>query len=170
MGDFGNQYYINQNHFNIQSFEYEGVQKIIRVVPLEYSNFFLSMQNNKIGTPGYIYVDLVTGENKLITDYPIVYCESAKLYSDLLRHIRLNNIYDLFDSYYFEIDDNYHPYWIVPCYEKKVGVFGGKVPSKVLTIEADTGTINSYNIDNAPLWIDHVVDLKIVENLSLIHI
>lgn len=166
LGDFGNQYYINQNHFNIQSFEYEGVQKIIRVVPLEYSNFFLSMQNNKIGTPGYIYVDLVTGENKLITDYPIVYCESAKLYSDLLRHIRLNNIYDLFDSYYFEIDDNYHPYWIVPCYEKKVGVFGGKVPSKVLTIEADTGTINSYNIDNAPLWIDHVVDLKIVENLA----
>ena len=29
-----------------------------------------------------------------------------------------------------------------------------------------TGTINSYNIDNAPLWIDHVVDLKIVENLA----
>ena len=27
LGDFGNQYYINQNHFNIQSFEYEGVQK-----------------------------------------------------------------------------------------------------------------------------------------------
>lgn len=166
LGEYGNQYHIEKNYFSIQCVETAGERRLIRTAPLEYSNTIVSLQNNKKGTPGFVVVDLSTGEVELKTDKRLVYMPSSKLSTDLLRHVRLNNMNLLFDNYYFEIDDDYNPYWIIPCYKKTIGMFGGKKPSSVLTVNANTGDIKKYSIEKAPSWIDNVVDRSIVENLA----
>lgn len=165
LGDYGNQYFINQDHFSIQCIKENGVDRLVRVTPLEYSNMFVSLQKNKTGTPGYILVDTVTGEVELRLGKRIVYCESAKLDTDIKRHFRTNNFGEFYDNYFFEIDDEFNPYWVFPCYSYKVGLSGGKVPSKVITIDATSGKIERYSINDAPSWIDNVVDRSIVKTL-----
>lgn len=167
VGEYGNQYFINKNHLAIQSMTVNGERKLVRAAPLEYSNVIVSLQNNSKGTPGYVLVDAKTSEVTLHTDRRIVYAETAKLNTDLLRHIRLNNLGVFFDNYYFEIDNEYNPYWIVPCYRKKIGLFGGKDPSKVLVIDATTGKISDYSLAEAPEWVDNVVDREVVEKQAI---
>lgn len=165
LGDYGNQYFINQNHFSIQCINENGVNRLVRVTPLEYSNMFVSLQRNKTGTPGYILVDTVTGEVELKLGKRIVYCESAKLDTDIIRHFRTNNIGEFYDNYFFEIDDDFNPYWVFPCYTYRVGLSGGKFPNKVITIDANTGRIDRYALKDAPAWIDNVVDRSVVKSL-----
>ena len=167
LGEYGNQYHINYNYLSIQGISVDGEQKIIRTAPLEYSNFVVSMQNNNKGTPGFVVVDVMSGETKLYDEKKLVYMPSSKFSKNLLRHIQTANLTMLFDNYYFEIDDDFNPYWIVPYYNKTIGLFGGKVPSGVLTVDACTGEMNKYSIKEAPEWIDNVVDKEIVKNSAL---
>lgn len=166
LSNYGNQYHINEKYMSLQNIKVDGKDKLIRVAPLEYSNVFVSLQENDIGTPGYVLVDVTTSEATLHTDNKLVYMPTAKFSKDLLRHIRLNNISMFFDNYYFEIDDDYNPYWVVPYYSKTIGLFGGKKPKGVMTISAVTGKMYKYEISSAPAWIDNVVDRDICENLA----
>jgi len=166
LSNYGNQYHINEKYMSLQNIKIDGKDKLIRVAPLEYSNVFVSLQENDIGTPGYVLVDVTTSEATLHTDNKLVYMPTAKFSKDLLRHIRLNNISMFFDNYYFEIDDDYNPYWVIPYYSKTIGLFGGKKPKGVMTVNAVTGKINKYDIPSAPTWIDNVVDRDICEQLA----
>src|SRR5690606_33270662 len=64
--------------------------------------------------------------------------------------------------YNFEIDDNGEPYWIVTKYQKEVG-FGGNNAIGVLTVNAQTGEIKEYGINDTPLWVDRIQPISFIE-------
>ena len=79
--------------------------EIIRVTPLEYNGLFKYISNYKDGVKGYITVDSVTGESKLVKlKKGMKYMPSAILQEDLYRYLRFNYPLDIFDKENFEID------------------------------------------------------------------
>ena len=68
-----------------------------------------------------------------------------------------------------EIDDNGRPYWVVTLYDHKVG-FSGSDAVGVAILDAQTGDLNVYDIENTPKWVDRIQPESLVINLSLIHI
>ena len=54
-----------------------------------------------------------------------------------------------------EINDQGRPYWVVSLYEHKVG-FSGSDAVGVAVLDAQTGELNVYDIENAPKWIDRI--------------
>lgn len=69
------------------------------------------------------------------------------------------NAYDWF----FEVDDANNPYWVAPLTKKEAGVLGMDV-AKVAVIDAVTGQIDIYNVDQAPAWVDNVYPAELVES------
>lgn len=120
LGNYGDQYQITENYFSIQSVTRNGESSLVRVVPLEYRNIFISLGNMNKGAPGYIEVNCVTQEAKFVpVEGGIKHIDSAMFSKDLNRYLRFNNINALYSSKYFEIDDDGNPYWVVPCHKIK---------------------------------------------------
>jgi hypothetical protein len=63
----------------------------------------------------------------------------------------------------FEIDDAGNPYWVVTKYDKKIG-FSGDDATGILVVNAESGAIQEYGIDRAPLWVDRIQPIEFVEN------
>lgn len=106
LGNYGDQYQISEKNFSIQSVTRNGESTLVRVVPLEYRNIFISLGNMNKGAPGYIEVNCVTQEAKFVpVEGGIKYLSSAMFSKDLNRYLRFNNINALYSSKYFEIDD-----------------------------------------------------------------
>ncbi len=154
--------------FNIQKVN----GKLYWVAPLLHSGFF-KWRNNKQGTPGYVMVS-ATNERDVrlvqeVNGKPIrIKYQKAAFFSDYLpRHIYFNGYMKKgFTDYTFEVDDSGKPYWVVTLYEKKVG-FSGNDAVGVLVVDAQTGSITEYGIQDAPEWIDRIQPENfIVEQLN----
>lgn len=75
---------------------------------------------------------------------------------DLERHLRTNGyLTSGITDFSFEIRDDGRPFWIVTRFEKRVG-FGGADASGVLVVDAQTGDISEYAIEDAPAWVDRI--------------
>lgn len=137
------------------------------VAPLLHSGFFKWMKNAE-GTEGYVMVSATNERDvKLIQningkDLKLKYQPGAYFGSDIERHMYLNGFATtgLFD-YNFEIDDNGTPYWIVTMYNKEVG-FAGNDAFGIVVVNAQTGQMEEYGIDNAPKWVDRIQPLEFV--------
>lgn len=165
LSDYGDQYQILSENFSIQSVLRDGEYTLVRVTPLEYANLFVSLGDIDKGTPGYIEVNCLTQEAIFRpVEKGIKYLDSGKFSKDLNRYIRFNYPTALTDEKYFEIDNEGNPYWIIPCHENKIGVFGGENPTSVIVLNASTGDIHNYKIGDEPDWIDHTVSLNIMMN------
>ncbi|MBR6958360.1 MAG: hypothetical protein IKH73_07945, partial [Erysipelotrichaceae bacterium] len=128
---------------------------LVRVTPAEYNGFFTSL--NGEGTPGYIIVNVVTGESSfVIVDGGMKYVPSAVFGKDLLRHVRFAYPFEILSSERFEIDETGHPYWIYTTYEAHGFVGHAKVPNGVITCDAVNGNVEKYSTENAPDWIDQI--------------
>lgn len=55
----------------------------------------------------------------------------------------------------FEIRDDGRPFWVVTQFTKRVG-FGGADATGVVVVDAQTGNIQAYSINDAPSWVDRV--------------
>lgn len=164
LGDYGAQYQINYENFTIISVHRNGVDELVRIAPLEYSNWMVSLNRKNQGTIGYIEVNVVTKEAKLIeVEGGLKYMPSAKLDKDLTRHIRFNYLTKMFGERYFEIDDEGNPYWVVPTYKNKVSVFSGPDNVGVIIVNPVTGDSQYYNRGDEPEWVDRVVVDSLVE-------
>lgn len=114
------------------------------------------------GTTGYIMVSAVNPQDVRFVQelngepLKIVYQPDAYLHQDLARHVYLNGHMSIgLTDFTFEIDDSGMPYWVVTLYDNKVG-FSGKDAVGVATVNATTGEIQSYGIEDAPSWIDRI--------------
>ena len=166
LDEYGAQYSIDIDNFTIISVERNGETELLRVTPLEYENVFVSMSRMNEGTIGYIEVNVVTQEAKLVKfdeNNGLKYMPSGIFKYDLDRHIRSKYPTVLYNHKYFEIDNDGNPYWVVPTIKKEIGVFDGATPSGVLLVNPITGEINKYNLGEQPSWVQRCVDEKVME-------
>ena len=136
--------------------------EIIRVTPLEYNGLFKYISNYKDGVKGYITVNSVNGEAKLVKlDEGMKYLPSAYLMKDLNRHLRFNYPTKIFGQQSFEIDNDGNPYWITPTI-KYVGVELREDVDGVIITNAITGENTYYDVSDVPSWIDHVYNASLI--------
>lgn len=164
LGDYGAQYTIDFDNFTLISVTRNGKSELLRIAPLEYSNIFVALSRMNEGTIGYIEVNVVTKETKLVeVDGGLVYMPTGLFGKDLDRHIRFNEPCEMYDEYNFEIDDEGNPYWIIPTYKKEIGVINGPTPDQVMMINPVTGEINKYDLGDEPAWVDRTVNESVVD-------
>lgn len=168
LDEYGSQYSIDYDNFTLISVNRNGKTELIRVTPLEYATPFVALSRRESGTIGYIEVNVITQEAKLVT-YPdgegLKYMPSAIFGKDLDRHIRTNYPTVLYQNKYFEIDNDGNPYWVIPTIKKEIGLFNGPTPSGVLVVDPISGDMNLYDLEDTskPDWLQRAVDETVVE-------
>ncbi len=135
--------------------EYQG--KFYRISPLEYGGFWKYNNSKSTGIPGYVLVDIYTGEAELIEfaeGKNIKYAPSAYWGKDLIRHVRGKYPCDVFGDYHFEIDDEGTPYYIVAVKKPNAGLFSACTVDSVIVVNAVSGECEKYKLDEVPEWVD----------------
>ena len=143
--------------FHIQSIDGE----LYWVAPLVHRDL-IKWVTNMSGTNGYVMVSATDPQDiRLVQDVDgkpikIVYQPDAYLHQDLKRHMYLNGYVNVgMTDFTLEIDDKGKPYWVVTLYENAIG-YEGKNAKGIATVDAQTGAVKSYDINNAPKWIDRI--------------
>ena len=135
---------------------------IVRVTPLEYNGFIKYLTNRKNGVAGYITVNSVTGEAKLVKlTKGMKYVSSAHFFENLSRKLRFSYPTAIFGEINFEIDNEGNPYYIVPTI-KYIGVGLKKEIKDVIILNAVTGESKRYDIKDVPTWVDHVYSADLI--------
>ena len=155
---------IQLGEFSIQKVNNE----LYWIAPLLHSGFFKWL-NNQEGTPGYVMVSATNERDvKLVQTIDgkplkIKYQPSAYFQSDIHRHVYFNGYcaQGLAD-FTFEIDEKGNPFWVITTYDKKVG-FSGEDTNGILVVDAQTGDIQSYSIENSPDWVDRIQPTEFIE-------
>ncbi len=135
---------------------------VVRVTPLEYDGFIKYLSNHKSGIKGYISVDSVSGESKLVKlDDGMRYMPSAILGEDLYRKLRFSYPTKIFGSESFEVDEDGNPYWVVPTY-KYTGVGLKRDVDGVVILNPINGSSEYYDVDSIPVWVDNVYKADVI--------
>lgn len=136
--------------------------KLYYVAPLEHRGIFQWISNHSKGSKGYVMVsatnpqDVHLVQNIQGRDVYLKYQTKGFVMDYLPRYLYFHGIIDVgMTDFSFEIDDELNPYWVVTLYKNKVG-YGGPDAVGVVTVNAETGDIARYSLDNAPAWIDRV--------------
>lgn len=138
--------------------------KVYYVAPLLHGGFFKYLNNSETGTPGYVIVDAINPKNsKLVTKLDdgteirnVYQYEEAYFSKNLERHLRRNGYRTVgLADFSYELDDSFHPYWVVTKYNKTIG-FTGNNATGVVIVDPKTGEIKDYDIKNLPEWVDRV--------------
>ncbi|PRR83848.1 cell shape-determining protein [Clostridium vincentii] len=148
------------------------------VAPLEHSSIIKWLTNRK-GTSGYIKVS-ATNQNdvQLITELNgvalnIKYLDSSYFFSDLRRASYLRDMKAGHTDFTFELDDDGNPYWVITRYDTAVGISERKATG-ALVMNAQTGTSETYDISDLPVWVDRIQPTNFIVNYldkwgSLVH-
>lgn len=149
----GSQYYVSDQYTMISVKD-----KIYRVSPLEYRDFFKWFQNKDSGIPGYIKVNVNDPSDVELVELEdgMKYAPSAYFQQNLERHVRFAFPFDLTTDYSFELDDEGHPYWVVTTYVPEIGFYGGNDANGVIVVDPITGDMQKYGMDDVPEWVDRV--------------
>ena len=130
------------------------------ISPLKYVNPF-----NFSGIPGYTLINTYTGEEKFVElEEPIYYSPNAYLNQELFRHLRFKYPFETFGTENFEIDDQGHPYYIVPILKTRSLLYGGEYIKKILVVDAVTGEVKEYALNQIPEWIDNIYSVERIMN------
>ena len=135
--------------------------KLYYVAPLEHRGFFQWFSNMQ-GSRGYVMVSATNPQDvRLIEkingqDLYLKYQNNAFLFDYLPRFLYFHGYINVGQTdYSFEIDDDFNPYWVVTLYKNKVG-YGGSDAVGAVLINAQTGEIKKYAIDELPAWVDRI--------------
>ncbi|MCI8568211.1 MAG: hypothetical protein HFG48_02705 [Bacilli bacterium] len=135
---------------------------IVRVTPLEYDGLIKYFTNHKDGVKGYITVNSVSGESKLVKlDKGMKYMPSAYFNENLERHLRFSYPTLIFGESQFELDNEGHPYWITPIM-KYTGIGLKRDVSGIIMTDPITGKSKKYKTSEIPAWIDHVYSADLI--------
>ena len=130
-----------------------------KVSALEYAGFFNYMKNKKSGIPGYVLVSPVDMSAEYVTlNENMKYVPSAYFSHNLMRTIRFAYPTKMIYNAHFEIDEEGIPYYVASVYDNKIGIFGGRDVSGVVTVNPVDGSTSYYKISEIPDWIDLVYD------------
>lgn len=137
----------------------------IRVSPLGYVNFFRWFTNRSEGIPHYVSVDMITGAAELEDlEENLRYSHSGWFNDDINRHIFLQHPTTLFENPVFELDEEGRPHYVAPIVERQFSFLGPKDVVGVFVVDAATGEINRYDLENVPNWVDRVYPANMVMN------
>ena len=135
---------------------------IVRVTPLEYSGVIKYFTNRSKGVRGYITVNSVNGDTKLVKlDKGMRYMPSAMFNENLSRKLRFSYPMEIFGEASFELDNDGKPYWIVPTI-KYVGVGMREEIDGVIILDPTSGESTKYDIGNIPSWVDHAYSASLI--------
>ncbi|SCI11341.1 MULTISPECIES: hypothetical protein [unclassified Romboutsia] len=125
---------------------------------------------NLDGTNGYVMVSASNPQDvRLVQEIDgkpikIVYQPQAYFLQDLHRHMYINGIVNSgMTEFSLEINDEGRPYWVTSLYEHKIG-FSGSDATGVAVVDAQTGEVKKYSIEDAPEWIDRIQPEQFVVN------
>ncbi len=149
----GSQYNINADYTLVTAMD-----KLYRVSPLEYQDLYKWFQNRSTGIPGYVRVNVNDlNDVKLIElTQGIRYAPSAFFQEDLMRHVRFAYRTEILSDFSFEIDESGHPYYVISVIEPQIGFFSGWDAVGVIVVDAVSGDMIKYGLDDVPAWIDRV--------------
>lgn len=135
--------------------------KLYYVGALEHRGFFQWLYNMR-GSRGYIMVSATTPQDvRLVQDINgrevrIKYQNNAFIFDYLPRYLYAHGIVNVgMMDFSFEVDDDLNPYWVVTLYRNKVG-FSGADAVGVVLVNAETGQISRYGINDVPAWVDRI--------------
>lgn len=147
----------------------------VKVTTLAYGDVFKWLKNTSEGLPGYVIVNMVTQKSELVLlpegEY-IRYATTEHFSKYLMRHVRFSYPTYIFDTPRFEIDENGDPYWLCPVLDKTIGLFGGTDVKGVVIVDAVTGEMTEYTVDEVKnstelQWIDGIYsDALLVEQFN----
>ncbi len=142
----------------------------VRVSPLKYGSFFKWVTNHSKGIPAYIRIDMTTQNVELVNlEQGIKYSESERFGRNIYRYLRFHYPTYAFDKINFEIGDDGTPYWICPVKEYTIGLFGGQTIGRAVVVNAVTGELTDYAIEDVPVWIDKVFSAELLIDLYDYH-
>lgn len=136
----------------------------VKLTTLAYGDIFKWLKNTSTGLPGYVVVNMVTQKAELVTlpegEY-IRYSPNEHFGKYLMRHVRFAYPTYIFDLPRFEIDEEGRPYWLCPVLDKTIGLFGGTDVKGIVMVDAITGDMTEYSVDEAKnsselQWIDGI--------------
>jgi hypothetical protein len=122
------------------------------------------------GSSGYVKVSASNPQDVQLVqkvgnrDIKIVYQPEAYLHQDLQRHLYIHGIMNVgMSDFTLEIDDDGMPYWVVSLYKNKIG-FGGSNAVGTAIVDAETGEIKRYSVEDTPKWVDRIQPSEFVTN------
>ena len=137
-------------------------EDIIRVTPLDYSDWIKYFTNKNNGIPGYITVNSVTGEAKLNKlDNGMKYSVNALFFDNIYRKLRFSYPFEIFGNLSFEIDNDGVPYYIMPTISYSAVGKREDVDGAII-LNAITGESKKYNVSEIPVWVDHVYSPELI--------
>lgn len=130
--------------------------ELVWVVPLYHSGFFKWLTNME-GTPGYIVVSATnTNDVRYVEGSKIKYHPGSYLLFDVARKVRFGpGLLTGITDYSFELDDNGQSYWVVSTYHNLRG-FSLPEADGIILLNATTGQMERYTMENIPEWVDRV--------------
>ncbi len=135
----------------------------VRVSPLAYADVLKWFVNRSEGIPYYVKIDMASQNTELVhLQQGMRYSPSEYFGRDLLRHVRFAYPTKMFEETSFEIDENGHPYWIVSYYDYTIGFLGGRDIAGIICVDAVTGAMTDYKVNDVPQWIDRVYSSDLV--------
>ncbi|MDD6467233.1 MAG: hypothetical protein PUF50_03525 [Erysipelotrichaceae bacterium] len=135
---------------------------IVRVTPLEYIGIIKYFTNRSQGIPGYITVNSVTGDAKLVKlDKGMRYVPSAMFNEKLERKLRFQYPFEIFGTAQFELDEEGKPFYVVPTYTFR-GLGMLRDIDGIIILDPVTGHSNKYSIAEIPTWVDHVFTAQLI--------
>mgnify|MGYP003290187194 CR=1 FL=1 len=147
----------------------------VKLTTLAYGDVFKWLKNTKSGLPGYVVVNMVSQKAELVTlpegEY-IRYATTEHFGKYLMRHVRFSYPTYIFDTPRFEIDESGRPFWLCTVLDKTIGLFGGTDVKGVVIVDAITGEMKEYTVDEVKTstelqWIDGIYsDALLVEQFN----
>ena len=114
--------------------------------------------------PGYVLVDAEDPDatpqivSKTTDGKPIdiEYTVGGSFDHLLDRHVWSSGLNGaIIDDWTLEVDDSMRPYWTATINDLSLN-FQPTVPTKVVTVDAQTGEIKTYGFDQVPTWLDRI--------------
>jgi hypothetical protein len=163
--EFVSQYEVGTRYTQIN---YQGIP--VRVAPLQYGSFFKWLTNRAKGIPAYMKIDMASQEVELIKlEQGMKYSESERFGRNIHRYLRFHFPTYIFENIHFEINDEGTPYWICPVKDYTIGLFGGQTIGRCVTVNAVTGELKDYAVEEVPTWIDRVYSADLLISLYDYH-
>lgn len=151
--------------FHIQSVNGE----LYWIAPLVHRDI-IKWITNLDGTDGYVMVSATDPQDVRLVQsldgkpIKIKYQPEAYFLQDLHRYLYVKGVVNYgMTEFTLEVDDNGRPYWVVTLYDHKVG-FSGSDAVGVAILDAQTGDLNVYDIENTPKWVDRIQPESLVIN------
>lgn len=161
IAEYVSQFEVGSNYTQIN---YQGIP--VRVTPLQYGSVFKWLTNRSQGIPAYMKIDMTT-QNVELVKLPkgMKYSESEHFGRNIYRYLRFHYPTYVFDTINFEIGDDGTPYWICPVKKYTIGLFGGQTIGRVVIVNAVTGKLADYSVEDAPNWVDKVYSADLLVSL-----